>query len=415
MGISRRLFLKGSLGAIGLTLPVCELLMLAMQSTEAAPRKVGSSRILVVIQLAGGNDGLNTIVPYTDDAYYKARPAIGVKQKDALQLDSKLGFNPAASELSELYKQGKVTIVQGVGYPEPNRSHFRSIEIWQTAEPRKVKDTGWLGRYLDYAYPEHASAKGELRFPAINVEPILPKTLSGQRVVVPSISDLGSFRFQADPKNEADRKAQVETFNAIYRDFNTDRKFVEKLRLVGMDTTRASDYLQKLAEGYKTTAEYPNDAFGTRMKFIAQMITSGLNCNVYNVSINGFDTHTNQQRDHERMLRRLSSGIKALQSDLESHGVDKDVLIMTFSEFGRRVAENNGRGTDHGAAAPMLLVGSSVKGGITGEHPSLTDLQDGDLKYKIDFRNVYATVLDKWLRADSKQLLGDRFDTLDFV
>ncbi len=243
--------------------------------------------------------------------------------------------------------------------------------------------------------------------------PILPKTLSAQKVIVPSVNNVADFQFKADPKNEADRLAQIEAFNSIYKDFKLDRHYVDQLRAVGMDTTAASDYLNKIVQNYKTTAQYPNDGFGKGLKFIAQMITGGVNCKIYNITLSGFDTHTNEGRNHDQLLRRLSSGLNAFQSDLEAHNKDQDVVVMTFSEFGRRVAENGGRGTDHGTAAPMLVLGSSIKGGVIGDAPSLTNLEDGDLKYKTDFRSVYATILDRWLAADSKQVLGDKFDQLD--
>jgi len=407
MGISRRSFLKGSIGLCA-SLTMGELLTLGAQ----AGTRPAASKILVVVQLAGGNDGLNMVVPYADDAYYKARPTIGIKQKDVLQLDQSVGLHTGMPELADQFKRGKLAVIQAVGYPEPSRSHFRSIEIWQTAEPRKVKDTGWLGRYLDLSSPAKASASDTF-FPAINVDPILPKTLSAQKVIVPSVNNVADFQFKADPKNEADRLAQIEAFNSIYKDFKLDRHYVDQLRAVGMDTTAASDYLNKIVQNYKTSSQYPNDNFGKGLKFIAQMITGGVNCRIYNITLSGFDTHTNEGRNHDQLLRKLSSGLNAFQQDLEAHNKDKEVVVMTFSEFGRRVAENGGRGTDHGTAAPMLVLGSSIKGGIIGDAPSLTNLEDGDLKYKMDFRNVYATVLDRWLGADSKQVLGDKFDQIE--
>jgi uncharacterized protein (DUF1501 family) len=182
-----------------------------------------------------------------------------------------------------------------------------------------------------------------------------------------------------------------------------------------LDTTAASDHLNNIVKNYVSTAQYPTDAFGKGLKFIAQLITGGVNCRVYNITLGGFDTHTNQRQTQDRILRSLSQGLNAFQSDLEAHGCDRDVIAMTFSEFGRRVEENGGRGTDHGTAAPLLVVGSGVNGGIMGDHPNLIDLDNGDLKYKIDFRSVYATILDRGLAADSKQILGDKFDQCDII
>lgn len=410
MSLSRRKFFKNGIGLF-ISVSATELWQIAAQ---AAPRASGSNKILIVIQLAGGNDGLNMVVPYADDAYAKLRPQIQVKAKDVLQLDAKIGFHNNMGELADMFKSGKVAIIQGVGYPEPNRSHFRSIEIWQTAEPRKVKDTGWLGRYLDYAEPNKKNVSDTF-FPAINVDPILPKTLSGQKVIVPSVSNVSDFTFKADPRQEIDRLAQISAFNDIYKDYKLKRKYVEQLREVGLETTSASDYLNNIVKSYESTAVYPNDGFGRSLKFIAQMITGDVDCRVYNVTLDGFDTHTNEPNSQAQLLRRLSQGIKALYVDLAAHNIDKEVITMTFSEFGRRVAENGSRGTDHGTAAPMLIVGGGIKGGIYGDYPNLSDLQDGDLKYKIDFRNVYATILDRWMGADSKTILGDKFDQMDFI
>ena len=411
MTTSRRDFLLSGLGVMGAALYGPELLGLLARQAIAAPRTVGGSKVLIIIQMSGGNDGLNTVIPFADPAYLKIRPTIGIKPDVVLKLDDKVALNNNMTPFQDLFKAGKLAVVQGVGYPSPNRSHFRSAEIWQTAEPKKIKDTGWIGRYLDLA----SSGKPTVAniFPAINVDPILPKTLSAQKVVVPSISDVKNFTFKADPRYEADRTAQLSTFNAIYQKYSLNRPYIEELRRVGLDTTEASDSILKMVANYKDGAKYPNNGFGKGLQFIAQLIVGGVNCSIYNISLGGFDTHTNEQRAHEGLFRTLTEGVKALMTDLESHGLDKDVCLMTFSEFGRRVSENGGRGTDHGAAAPMFLIGAGVKGGIVGDQPSLTDLDDGDLKYKIDFRNVYATVLDRWLGADSKSVLGDKYDMLD--
>lgn len=413
MTVSRRKFLASSAGAFGALLCGSQLMGLLAQQAQAAPRIAGASRILILIQMSGGNDGLNSVIPFADPAYSKLRPVIGIKPDAVLKLNDKLGLNPNMSAYDELFKSGNLAIIQGVGYPNPNRSHFRSIEIWQTAEPKKIEDTGWLGRYLDLSNP--SKAKLDNIFPAINVDPILPKTLSAEKTVVPSISDIANFTFKADPRYEADRQARLTTFNAIYQKYSLDRPYIDELRKIGIDTTEASDHIAKLVVNYKDASKYPNNGFGRGMKFISQLIIGGVNCRIYNISLNGFDTHTNQVNSQANLFKTLTGGINALHSDLRNHGLDKDVLIMTFSEFGRRAAENGGRGTDHGAAAPLFLIGSQVKGGIVGEHPSLTELEDGDLKYKIDFRSVYATVLEHWLGADSKAILGDKFDLLDLV
>lgn len=409
--VTRRNFLKG-LGLAGLWLSHSELLALAAQATTVK-RVIGKDKILVVVQLSGGNDGLNTVVPYGLGSYYDARPQIGIKQNEVLALNGQIGLNPNMPGMAQLFKQGKLAIIQAVGYPNANRSHFRSIEIWQTASPDRIRDTGWLGRYLDQASAQNNIANNLLA--AVNVDPVLPKTLSANKVIVPSVASVNDFRFKVDPDFPQDRNAQISAFQDIYANFSLRRPYVDLLRKVGLETNKASDHLLAVTKAYKTCVDYPETEFSRGLKFISQMITGGVNSRIYNISLNGFDTHVNQVRTQARLLKNLSEGLTCFQSDLEAHGVADDVLVMVFSEFGRRVSENNGRGTDHGTAEPMFVLGNAVRGGIYGDHPNLTNLDNGDLRHKIDFRSVYASVLDRWMKADSASILGSRFDQLNFV
>jgi uncharacterized protein (DUF1501 family) len=243
----------------------------------------------------------------------------------------------------------------------------------------------------------------------------MPKTLSAQKTVVPSVYDINQFKFTTDAHYQQDHKCQVDAFNRLYADFQSNRPEMGLVKDIGMDAIKASDYLFAAVKGYKGTVNYPDSGFARSLKFISQMICAGVSARVYNVSLGGFDTHSNQVNKQQRLLQQLSEGVAAFQRDLEVHGLDKDVMVMTFSEFGRRVAQNNGNGTDHGTAAPQFVIGSCVRGGIYGDYPSLTDLDAGDLKFRVDFRNLYATVLDRWLRADSRQILGAHYDDLAFV
>lgn len=411
MTISRRKFIKSGLGLMSMYMSAPHMLMMSAQAAEYSPRVAGKSKILVVVQLGGGNDGLNTIVPYSMPQYYGARPVIGIKADKVLQLNQEVGFNPSMDALHGLFKDGKVAVVQGVGYPTPSRSHFRSIEIWQTAQPDKIIETGWLGRYLDY----HDAGRSDNLFSAVNVEPTLPKTLQASKVLVPSVSNVFDFRFRTDPQFSADRDNQIKTFNQIYSSWDLQRPNAQLLQNAGVEANKASDYLQKIVRNYKGDVKYPDGHFGDGLKFIAQMISGGVNSQVYTVNLDGFDTHTNQLGVQNRLLKQFSDGVSAFYKDMVGHGLQDDVVIFAFSEFGRRVAENNGRGTDHGTAEPCFIIGSGIKGAVYGDHPSLTDLDSGDLKYKIDFRNVYATLLDRWLQADSRQVLGQQFDMLPFV
>jgi uncharacterized protein (DUF1501 family) len=413
MTISRRKFIESGLGLMGMYMSAPHMLTLGAQAAEFNPRLAGKQKILVVVQMGGGNDGLNCVVPYSNGTYYQQRPVLGIKPDKVLPLNNDIAFNPNMEALHGLFKSGNVALVQGVGYPNPNRSHFRSIEIWQTAQPEKIIETGWLGRYLDCAESSPAG-KGNL-FAAVNVEPTLPKTLSASKVLVPSVSNVFDFKFRTDTQYESDRKTQLKTFESIYSSFDLDRSHADLLRKVGMDANQASDYLQKIVRSYQGSVKYPDGPFGNGMKFIAQMISGGVNSSVYTVNLDGFDTHTNQLGSQNRLLKQFSEGVSAFYKDLTAHGLQDDVVIFAFSEFGRRVAENNGRGTDHGTAGPVYVIGSNVKGGVYGDHPSLTELDAGDLKYKIDFRCVYATLLDKWLGADSREILGQHFDYIPFV
>lgn len=409
--VTRRNFLKG-LGVAGLWMSHSELFMLAAQA-DTVKRIAGKDKILVVVQLSGGNDGLNTVVPYGFGSYYDARPQIGIKQSEVLPLNGQLGLNPNMTGMAQLFKKGKLAVIQAVGYPNANRSHFRSIEIWQTGCPDKIRDTGWLGRYLDLSSSGNNFANNLLA--AVNVDPVLPKTLSANKVIVPSVASVNEFRFKVDPDYPQDRGAQISAFEDIYANFNLRRPYVDLLRKVGLETNKASDNLLAVTKKYRSPVDYPETEFARGLKFISQMITGGVNSKIYNISLNGFDTHVNQARTQARLLKNLSDGLSSFQADIEAHGVADDVLVMVFSEFGRRVAENNGRGTDHGAAEPMFVLGNAVHGGIYGDHPSLTNLDNGDLRHKIDFRSVYASVLDRWLKADSQAILGSRFDQLPFV
>ncbi len=267
-----------------------ELCLLSARSSEIQPRKPGTDKILVVVQLAGGNDGLNTVIPYSNGAYYQARPAIGVKPDQVLRLNGQIGLHPSMKSMADLYKQNKVAVLLGLGYPSPNRSHFRSIEIWQTANPEQIVDTGWLGRYLDLSDSGRQKSGGSV-FPAVNVDPILPKTLSAQKTVVPSVYDLNQFRFATDAHYQQDHKCQVDAFNKLYADFQGEHPEMELVKNVGMDSIKASDYLFGVVKSYKGSVSYPDSAFARSLKFISQMICAGVSARVYNLTLGGFDTH----------------------------------------------------------------------------------------------------------------------------
>jgi uncharacterized protein (DUF1501 family) len=411
MHITRRKFLKGG---VSLAISAAPLFSMAVRAAELQPRQAGDSKILVVVQLAGGNDGLNTVVPYGFGQYYQQRPNLAIKQKDVLALNNMIGLHPSMTGMHDLFKAGHLALALGVGYPNPNRSHFRSIEIWQTGEPEKISNTGWIGRYLDNTWQKSDTLSRRL-FPAINVDPMLPKSLASDRVLVPSVADVNQFKFNTDAHYQLDRQNQIETFNRIYSAFDLDRPSAQLLKDVGLDAMQASDYLLSVVKNYKSTVTYPDNGFGRSLKFIAQMITAGVDARVYNLSLGGFDTHSNQLGAQAGLLKQFSDSVAAFQKDLAQHGAEKDVILLAFTEFGRRVAENNGRGTDHGTAEPVFIVGAPVKGGIYGEYPSLSNLDQGDLKYGLDFRSIYATLIEGWLGGDSNKILNGKFERMRFV
>lgn len=363
MAISRRRFVIGGLGALGALLSVNEL----SSSPAMASGRSGRGRSLVLVQLTGGNDGLNTVVPYASGIYYDKRPTLAIKQEEALKLSDEFGLHPSMTGMADIYEKGRLSVVLGAGYPSANRSHFRSIEIWQTAEPDKIGETGWLGRYLDLAYKQ----SGNRPIAAVSVDAMLPRTLMGKNASLPSLSS----------------RSQIEH-------------------------PGSQEYPASKVKSPAFRVEYPGGKLGDGLRSIARMIVSGVGPTVYTVSLDGFDTHTNQSRTQAGLLKELSDSVTAFESDLEDNGRADDVLMLVFSEFGRRIEENDGRGTDHGTAQPLFLIGKQVKGGIYGEQPSLTSLVDGDLKYTVDFRTVYATILERWLDADSMQVLGRNYEMM---
>lgn len=409
MKLSRRELLKGGI-ATGIFLSANRLMELtAMASDGLAPSRKNGRRILVVVQLSGGNDGLNMVIPLQESAYYKLRPSLAVSQDKALPLDANFGLHPAMTELAGQYQNKKLAIIHGVGYPNPNRSHFRSIDIWQTGQPDKLEETGWLGRYLD------GSRDRDNLFPAINLDSSMPKTLIGREIVAPTVPNLSDFRFKTESLSNAERELVLNTFTYIYNSDRSKSANAQLLIQAGRNAIKASDKLQGLARQYKSEVSYPQSAFGHSIKFIAQMIAGGLPATVYGANLDGFDTHVNQARQQESLLKDLSKTLSAFQTDLEQHNVADDVVVLVFSEFGRRAAENGGKGTDHGTAGPVMLLGRPIRGGTYAEAASLTKLDQGDLKFTTDFRSVYATLLSQWFNADAREILGGNFENLRFV
>ena len=389
------------------------------------------STILVVLQMAGGNDGLNTVIPHGSDYYYKSRPRIGIKSDQVLKINDQIGLNPGLKGFKELYDQGSLAIVQGVGYPNPNRSHFRSTEIWQTAsDSEKFEKYGWIGRYFDNACNGCDPTIG------VNVGRQMPQAFAAKVPKGVSVDNPQNYRFIS-----SENGADGQTMEQSYRELNgqmveensggsiggisglapqqNQRKgsVMDFLERTALDAQVSSDEIRAISARVDTKGIYPGSQLGNSLKLVAKLIGGGLPTRIFYVSQGGYDTHTNQVGTHQRLLQDLGDSVKAFTDDLKAQGNMPRVMVMTFSEFGRRVSDNANSGTDHGAAAPMFVIGQHVKAGLLGQYPSLApaDLFEGDIKYTVDFRSVYASVLENWLRTRSEPILGRKFQPLPLV
>jgi uncharacterized protein (DUF1501 family) len=381
-------------------------------------------QILVCVQMSGGNDGLATVIPVDNDDYRRARPQLSQMQNLLSLGKSGVALHPALTAFKDLYDQGQMALIQGVGYPNPNRSHFRSMEIWQTADPAHPPKDGWLGRYFD----AQCTGSDPKNMPdpksAVNIGSTAPLSLQGSKFSAISFQNPQSYQWFAGNRN-VDKKMR-DTFAAVNDLNNTGDELaatssgnptLDFLERTALDAQLSSDEIRAVTTKYKAAVAYPATPLGQQLQMVAQMIAGGLKTRVYYVSMGGFDTHANEKQAHDRLMQTLSAGIGAFMKDLKSQGNDQKVVLMTFSEFGRRVSENASRGTDHGTAAPMFVMGANVKGGVYGDHPSLRpqDLDAGDLKFHTDFRSVYATLLTDWMKADSNKILGANFKTLPLI
>lgn len=381
----------------------------------ATANNEGSARgkTLVVVQLAGGVDGLNTVVPYANPAYRQNRPNLALPNDKLHVIDDKFAFHPALGKLNDIMKLGKLVVVHGVGYPSPSFSHFRAMDIWQGADPEGTFKDGWMGRYFDTL----TDLQGH-PLSGVAVGGALPKALIANKAALPAIENAQTFGLQPayQSKDPARRTASLMKLYDIYKPANTPYAAL-------LDTTldsaeQASTQLKTASANYRPAVQYPQNPLATGLRLLAELIDSSTVENklrVGQVTLTGWDTHTQEPQRLEQLLTQLSDALSAFWNDLIGHGHQDDVLVMTWSEFGRRVKENANQGTDHGSAGPLFVMGGQVKGGFYGEPVSLINLDDGNLRFTTDFRSVYATVLEKWLGASSADVLGKRFDTLDFV
>jgi uncharacterized protein (DUF1501 family) len=434
---TRREFLRTSVlgGALASTVPSFlsnTMGALSAAAADAATQGVTGKdgRILVVLQMAGGNDGLNTVVPFANDHYRRARPNLGLGEGEVLRLNDDLGLHPALSGFRELFDAGQLSIVQGVGYPNPNRSHFRSTEIWQTAsDADRVERHGWIGRYFDNACEGCDPTAG------VTIGQKTPQAFSAAHPTGVTLRNPESYRFVAADHPDEDEEDLME---ASYRRMNEwipeqevsgssigslsgpvahRGSALDFIQRTAMDAQLSSDEILNVSRRVTNQADYPASQLGNSLKLVARLIGGGLPTRIYYVSQGGYDTHNNQAGTHQRLLTELGGSLQGFCEDLKGQGNMERVLIMTFSEFGRRVEQNASAGTDHGAAAPLFLINPALKAGLAGAPPSLApeDLFRGDLQHTVDFRSVYATVLERWLQTTSHPILGRSFPLLDVV
>lgn len=381
---NRRDFLKLSALAVAATTGMPGFL-------ARAAAQAGGTKTLVVVQLTGGNDGLNSLIPFSNGAYYAARPHIAIPKKDVLNLTADLGLHPSLKPLMGLWNAGQLAFMENVGYPNPNRSHFASMAIWHTADPTQAQADGWIGRM--------AEKIGD-PFCASNIGGTTPQALTAAQFSLPSIEGVDAFQLKLPAGLQDAFNTMLNTPRVGEADY-----VVRATRQMLKNTARVQANVKK----YKGGASYPDTPFSAGLRDAARLIAAGVGQRVLYVSLGGFDTHAAQRAAQDELLKMLAEGLSAFYTDLDRQGLSDQVIVMGFSEFGRRVAENDSAGTDHGKGSVMFALGKGVNGGIHGSSPDLEDLSEGDIKYKQDFRGVYAEALNKWLGLSARDILGGNF------
>ena len=383
------------------------------RSARAASATKSNEKILVVVQLLGGNDGLNTVVPHGIDGYNRGRRALRISPAQVQKITPEIGLHPTMGAIAKLLEKGRLGIVQGVGYPNPDRSHFRSMEIWETGYPDQGAslETGWLGRALDAKGVKPGQDPMALHVGG----GVLPQALRSRKTEVPALESLESYKLRvagAETARKATRAALSQMAQVDRRDDDPLLGFISRTTLSAYES---SSRLEQLIPKPGSGPKYPNFGLARRLELISQMIKADFGTRIFYTSLDGFDTHANQLGTHTALLNELSDSVGAFHDDLTAAGHADRVVLMAFSEFGRRVAENGSQGTDHGAAAPVILVGPVATPGLFGTHPSFDDLDDGDLKFHIDFRSVYASILAQWLECPPSPIIGAGFSPLPLL
>lgn len=400
MLLNRKEFLQiGSLATGSLLVPK---FLKAFETPTLVPP---GNKVVVVIQLSGGNDGLNTVIPVRNDIYYRSRPRLAISKEQALTLTDEAGLHPSLTAFKSLFDQGELSILNNVGYPNPDRSHFRSMDIWQTASSStEYLNSGWIGRYLD-----HQCSGCDKPTQALEIDDTISLALKGNQYSGIALKDPRRLFGNANQQFYKDLLQQHHP--AVQSESPVDYMYKTMA-----STLSSVEYIYQKSQVHPTSQTYPSTALAQSLKTIASLIFSDINTKVYYVSLGSFDTHIAQEGQQKRLFTELNDAVKAFTDDLKKEGRFNDVLLFTFSEFGRRVVQNASGGTDHGTANNMFLIGGGLQQkGLINALPDLGNLQDGDLKYMVDFKQVYATVLNKWLNADDQQILGTQYEYLSFI
>ena len=370
----------------------------------------GHSKSLVFVQLTGGNDALNTVVPINDEHYYNFRPAVQFQPEDLLELDGNIGLNPNMTAIKRLWDEGKVAVINGIGYPNPNRSHFRSMDIWHTAEPTKVATEGWLGQLTRDLDPQ-----GENVLTAVNFGRGLPRVLSAQGVPVASVGDLATYGLYPDIRDEAIRNQTLDMFSQMYGGSGKDavKEFIQQ---TGRGVMQGADTLGTAPRNYSSSIEYAGTSIAQSLRDAAQVMFGDIGTRIFYTIQGSYDTHAGEVPMHAKLIGEMSNAVGDFWDDVEEHGYENDTAIVIFSEFGRRI-KDNGSGTDHGSGGLAFVIGGGVKGGLYGDFPSLApeDQLEGDMHFNNDFRGAYTTLLEDWMGVDAKPIVNGTFEKLDFI
>ena len=368
-------------------------------------------KVLVTIQLSGGNDYLNCIVPWENPLYRDFRKHIKITDEEIIPLDNKLGLNPGMNAIKDFYNEGNLAIIHGIGYPEPNRSHFRSMDIWHTAEPTKVGSKGWLGQAIKEIDPN-----AENVVTAVNFSEALPRALVNQGVPVASVGDIDNYGLFTSIEDETKKNEALNTFRRFYTPSMGNDYVMDYLGKTGLDAVKGAEIISKAPGLYNSNVEYPNTSIGKQLKGIAQVHFANFGTRIFYANHGGFDTHTNEMVLQQTLWQQLSDALSAFFEDLKEHDTGEEIIVFMFSEFGRRVYDN-GAGTDHGAGGVCLAIGKNVKGGEYGQYPSMKegDLDQGDLVPDLDFRSVYTTLAEDWMRLDPVPIVGGNFEKQKFM